>query len=163
MYKISFTGYRPSKLPFFGEDDPLCVALKQRIFDTINSLAESGADEFFSGMALGVDTWAAEAVIKLREERPGIKLTALLPCHGQESKWNYAEQQRYHNILKQCDKVVYASEQYTSSCMHQRNRMLVDSCDVLVAVYDGRSGGTRYTCEYACKQGKKIIRLDPVI
>lgn len=162
MYRVSFTGYRPSKLPFFGEDDPLCIELKRRIFSAAEKLADSGARDFYSGMALGVDIWAAEAVLKLRKNRPDITLTALLPCRGQELKWSKAEQQRYHDILANCDKVIYIGGEYTNDCMHKRNRALVDICDVLVAVYDGKKGGTQYTCEYARRRGRKIITLDPI-
>ena len=162
MYKVSFTGYRPTKLPFFGEDDPLCADLKARIAAEITRLADSGATEFFTGMALGVDMWAAEAVLKLRESRPEITLTAMIPCRGQEIKWSVAQQRRYHDILSKCDKAICISHVYTKDCMHKRNRALVDICDVLIAVYDGQSGGTKYTYEYALKCGKKVITVPPI-
>lgn len=162
MYKVSFTGYRPAKLPFFGEDDPLCADLKKRIFDTVERLADSGATEFCTGMALGVDMWAAEAVLKLRESRPEITLIAMIPCRGQELKWSAAEQRRYHDILSQCNKAVCMSDVYTRDCMHRRNRALVDTCDVLIAVYDGQSGGTKYTYDYAKSLHKKIIVIPPI-
>lgn len=162
MYKVSFTGYRPSKLPFFGEDDPMCIDLKARIFETIKMLADSGATEFYSGMALGVDIWAAEAVLKLRESRPEITLTALLPCRGQEAKWGAEDRARYNDVLAQCRKIICMSPVYTKDCMHKRNRALVDICDVLIAVYDGQSGGTKYTYDYAQKCGRKIIVVPPI-
>lgn len=41
-----------------------------------------------------------------------------------------------------------------------RNRDIVDSADILVALYDGRnSGGTKYTIDYAIKKGKQVIFL----
>ncbi len=162
MYKVSFTGYRPSKLPFFGEDDPLCESLKARIAAEIERLAAHGATAFYTGMALGVDIWAAEAVLKLRESRPEITLTAMIPCRGQEVKWSARDQQRYHDILSKCNKSICISPEYTRDCMHKRNRALVDICDVLIAVYDGQSGGTKYTYEYALKRGKKVITVPPI-
>ena len=66
MYKVSFTGYRPQKLPFRGESDPACADLKRRIYAEIERLYEHGAGEFYTGMALGVDMWCAEAVLKLK-------------------------------------------------------------------------------------------------
>lgn len=162
MYKVSFTGYRPSKLPFFGEDDPLCTDLKKRIYDTVVSLADSGATEFYTGMALGVDMWGAEAVLKLRESRPEVTLTAMMPCRGQEAKWSAADQRHYHDILSQCNKAICISPTYTRDCMHKRNRALVDICDVLIAVYDGQSGGTKYTYDYAKSLRKKIIVIPPI-
>lgn len=162
MFRVSFTGYRPEKLPFFGEDDPLCIDLKERIFKKISALADDGATEFYTGMALGVDTWSAEAVLKLKSERPGIKLIAVLPCPEQDSRWNAAQKQRHRKILEQCDKQITISPKYTRDCMHKRDRAIVDMCDVLLAVYDGKDGGTKYTVEYAKKKGRSTIIL-PVI
>lgn len=161
MYKVSFTGYRPSKLPFFGEDDPLCTDLKNRIYEAVEKLADSGATEFYTGMALGVDMWGAEAVLKLRESRPDIRLIAMIPCRDQDKKWSAADKLRYHDILSKCDKAVCMSEAYTRDCMHKRNRALVDVCDVLIAVYDGQSGGTKYTYDYAKSLRKKIVVIPP--
>ena len=162
MYKVSFTGYRPQKLPFFGEDDPMCVGLKMRISRQIEKLTDSGAGEFFTGMALGVDIWCAEAVLELKASRPDIKLTAVIPCRGQELKWNSAEQRRYHDILERCDKVLCLAESYTKDCMLARNRTLVDLCDLMVAVYDGKSGGTKHTVDYAEKKGRRIVIIPPM-
>ena len=89
MYKVSFTGYRPQKLPFRGESDPACADLKRRIYAEIERLYEHGAGEFYTGMALGVDMWCAEAVLNLKSLHPEVRLVALLPCRGQESRWNY--------------------------------------------------------------------------
>ena len=162
MYKVSFTGYRPQKLPFRGESDPACADLKRRIYAEIERLYEHGAGEFYTGMALGVDMWCAEAVLNLKSLHPEVRLVALLPCRGQESRWTYADQRRYNEILSRCDRVECLSPVYTSNCMFVRNRALIDSCDLMVAVYDGRSGGTKYTVDLAGQLGKKVIVIPPV-
>lgn len=42
-----------------------------------------------------------------------------------------------------------------------RNRLIVDQCDILVALYDGRKhGGTYYTVNYAKEHNVRIIMLD---
>lgn len=162
MYKVSFTGYRPQKLPFFSEDDPMCVDLKLRLRQQIEKLIDSGAGEFFTGMALGVDIWCAEEVLELKKLHPEIRLTAVIPCRGQESKWSGEEQQRYREILRQCDKVLCLSESYTKDCMLKRNRALVELCDLLIAVYDGKPGGTKHTVDHAAKLGRKTIIISPM-
>ncbi len=162
MSKVSFTGYRPAKLPFFGEDDPMCIELKRRIKAEIERCITQGADEFYSGMALGVDIWSAEAVLQLKEKYPDIRLIAVVPCPDQDIKWQPSDRQRYALALKKCDNVMCTSPQYTSDCMHRRNRVLVDTCDVLIAVFDGKSGGTKYTVDYAKKMGKKVVLIPPM-
>ncbi len=161
MFRVSFTGYRESKLPFFGRDDPLLAEFKERLSDTILKLIGDGAREFYSGMALGADTYAAEAVLQAKERFPEISLIAVVPCSDQDKLWNGAQQQRYRELLAQCDRIITISPKYDKGCMHKRNRALVELCDILVAVYDGKPGGTQYTVNYAKKIGRKIIELPP--
>ena len=51
------------------------------------------------------------------------------------------------------------SESYTPSCMAVRNRFMVDNSNVLVACYDGMSGGTWNTIKYAQKKDIEVIQL----
>lgn len=162
MYRVSFTGYRPEKLIFFGEDDPMCVDLKERLSRQIDSLMAQGADEFYTGMALGVDTWAAEAVLEKKIPHPEIKLVAVIPCPEQDARWSDEQRRRYRDILRRCDKIIPISPRYSKDCMLKRNRALVELCDVLVAVYDGKPGGTQYTVNYAKKTGRKTVIVPPV-
>ena len=159
MYRVSFTGYRPEKLPFFSEDDPMCADLKNRLSKQIKKLIEDGADEFFSGMARGIDTWAAEAVLELKHEYPNIKLIAVIPCPEQADSWSREDQDRYRGILEACDKKLVISPHYSKGCMQKRNRALVDICDILVTVFDGQSGGTKQTVDYAKSKGRKTLMI----
>ncbi len=161
MFRVSFTGYREAKLPFFGEDDPFLAEFKERLSKTILELIEDGAREFYSGMALGVDTYAAQAVLKAKERFPEISLIAVVPCSDQDKLWTEAQQRRYRELLTQCGRIITICPQYEKGCRHKRNRALVELCDILVAVYDGKPGGTRYTIDYARKIGRKIIELPP--
>lgn len=97
----AFTGHRPNKLPWrYDETDSGCVALRSVLAEQIGLLAEAGATQFLSGMAEGVDTWAALSVLKLREKNPAIKLHCILPCISQAEKWSAASRNRYHYILE---------------------------------------------------------------
>ena len=53
------------------------------------------------------------------------------------------------------------SEHYSSDCFFARNRYMVDKADVVVCAYDGQSGGTAYTVNYALKKGKIVIQINP--
>ncbi len=47
--------------------------------------------------------------------------------------------------------------------MLDRNHRLVESADLLLAVYNGeRRGGTAATVRYARKAGRKVIILNPI-
>ncbi len=159
----AFTGHRPNKFPWkYNEKDERCVALKAVLKEQIEKLAAGGVTNFYSGMALGVDTWAAMAVLALREQNQAVKLHCVLPCEGQEIKWAVPSQVLYKYILGEADSVEYVSRTYHQKCMLERNQRLVDSAGILLAVYNGeKRGGTAATVRYALKAGRKIICIIP--
>lgn len=161
----AFTGHRPQSLPWgFNESDPRCQKLQQLLGAQISSLADRGLTDFLSGMALGVDTWAAQALLLLRQKKPGLKLHCILPCPNQSDRWPAAARQCYKNILDQADSVIYSSSIYHKGCMLERNRFLVENANFLLAVYNGWPyGGTAATLRYAQSLGRKIIVIDPIL
>ena len=54
-------------------------------------------------------------------------------------------------------------ERYTRECMQRRNRYMVDHAGLLIAVFDGQSGGTRGTVQYAMSRGLQIVDIPPVM
>lgn len=163
MLSCAFTGHRPQFFPWgYNEDDPRCMELKTVLYRQINALVHEGYTNFLCGMALGVDTWAAQAVLLLRNEHPELKLHCILPCIGQESRWSEQAKAQYYAIVKQADSRVYTSRRYYGNCMIDRNRFMVDHANLLFAVYGGNpKSGTASTVNYAQRQGKKILILDP--
>ena len=88
-------------------------------------------------------------------------LECVIPFPGQADSWEKADQKRKYNILTAADKAVITSEQYNRGCFFTRNRYMVDKADVVVCAFNGKSGGTAYTVDYALKQNKIVIQIDP--
>lgn len=162
-YTCAFTGHRPQKLPFGSrESDPRCIALKEKLRTEIERLIlEKDVTAFISGMAIGVDTYAAEQVLSLKEKYPNITLEAAVPCLNQAEKWNAAQQERYKALLERCDKVTVLSQAYTKTCMQERNEYMVDSSSYVIAVWDGKPGGTGNTVRYCRSLGREVTVIDP--
>lgn len=160
----AFTGHRPKGFPWKdNEMDPGCILLKETLAKQIRRLVDSGVKEWLSGMAQGVDLWAAEAVLGLKTKNPALRLHCILPCEGQEAKWPVAEQERYRSILRQADEAICVNQEYTADCMLVRNRYLVEHSSVLLAVYNGTyRSGTGMTVRYAKQLGREGIVIDPV-
>lgn len=160
----AFTGHRPHKLPWkYNERDSRCIALKAVLTEQIAALSETGITEYFTGGADGVDCWAAEIVLTMREKNPALRLHCILPYKGQADKWSNPAQERYRFILKQADSVDYVSHKYYNGCMIDRNHRLVESVGLLLAVFNGvQRSGTGATINYARKMGRKIIVIDPI-
>ena len=155
-----FTGHRPGKLPWrYNEFDPRCLKLKRRIADAVELAYEQGFRHFLCGMAMGCDLYFCEAVLALRERHPDVTVEAAIPCPTQADAWPPAQRERYDRLVAACDFETMVSGQYTSTCMLRRDRYLVDHASLLIAAFDGTSGGTRYTVEYALNQGLAIVDL----
>ena len=158
----AFTGHRPNRLPFPNEEDPGCILLKESLTEPIKGLIQGGVQNFLSGMAMGVDIWTAEIVLKMRRENPHLKLICVLPCPSQTDCWEVSMQKRYSAILAQSDKQFMISPVYKPGCMQQRDRWMVEHADLLLAVYDGiLRGGTAYTLQYAYFKKKPVLLLNP--
>lgn len=106
MKTCAFTGHRPQHLPFgMNENDERCTDLKETLKEQIINLIEKeDVTHFITGMALGIDLYAAEIVLDLKARYPSITLERAIPCETQAVKWSMAQRERYYNIAAQCDK-----------------------------------------------------------
>ena len=155
-----FTGHRPAKLPWrYDESDPKCLALKGRIRDAVETAYEQGYRHFLCGMAQGCDLYFCECVLALREGHPDVTVEAAIPCPSQADAWPADQRERYARLVAACDYETVVSAKYTSSCMQRRDRYMVDHASLLIAVFDGSPGGTRYTVQYAMGRGLDIVDL----
>lgn len=160
----AFTGHRPQSFPWgYNEGDSRCQELKDVFSKQICLLVHKGYVDFLSGMAQGVDVWAAQTVLALREKNPKVKLHCILPCIKQEKSWPPEAKERYYSIIKQADSRVYANRTYYNGCMLDRNKFMVDRANLLFAVYSGVSmSGTGSTVNYARQKHREILILDPL-
>ena len=147
-----FTGHR--KL-----SNGVLNALPEILDRCVNGLYSEGIDAFYAGGALGFDTLAAEAVIRFREKRPGVRLILALPCKNQTRRWKRESVERYETIRQSADEVRFVSEEYDSGCMRRRNEYMADRSSVCVCYLTQKKGGTAYTVSYAAKKGLRIINL----
>ncbi len=155
-----FTGHRPAKLPWgTDENDPRCIALKERLYAAAESTIQEGMEHFICGMAEGCDLYFCETVLALKERYPGITLEAALPCPTQTERWSEASRTRYNALLERCDYETMVSAAYSPGCMQRRNRYMVDHASLLIAAHDGLPGGTRNTIEYALRRGVPVVDI----
>jgi len=147
-----FTGHRNIDSKAFSH-------IQKRLENEIVNLIRQGVCCFAAGGALGFDTMAALAVLKLRAEFSHVRLLLVLPHKSQARGWNKKDRQIYNHILSKADEVVYTSDFYYAGCMHKRNRHLVDNSEVCVCYLTAEKGGTAYTVGYAREKGLRMINL----
>lgn len=162
MKSCCFTGHRPQKLSWgLDEEHPDCISLKSILKEQIERMIEKGVCTFITGMAIGTDIWAAEIVLDLKRAYPHIQLIAAIPHEGQERSWSEKYKARYAVIRANANQEFVLHEHYTRSCMHERNRYMVDNSAHMIAVFNGEKGGSKETIDYAKRKGLEIIIINP--
>lgn len=164
------TGHRPNKLWGYdlsrNEYQILFNVLYEIVVKIIVDKYEKGYKDFrlINGMALGVDQIFCQLSLKLRntQNKTNIIVEAAVPCIGQESTWHQSSQEKYHDLLKQCDKItMVTNSKYNNKCMNDRNKYIVNHSNILIAVYDGTNGGTMNCVKYAQNMNVDIIQINP--
>lgn len=133
--------------------------VREKLYQVIDMLINEGIIYFGSGGALGFDTLAAETVLDLKKKYPHIKLIMVYPCKEQTRFWKSDDIEKYIEIKRQSDKVVYVSESYDRECMFKRNRHLVDCSCYCICYLTKNVGGTAYTVNYAQQKRLGIINI----
>jgi 5-enolpyruvylshikimate-3-phosphate synthase len=104
------------------------------------------------------------SVASLREEfgEPvgDVTLEAAIPFGDQPGRWTEKLRRRYNGLIDRADTVTVLQYGYTPDCMMRRNRYMVDRSSLLLAVYDGKPGGTMSTLLYAGRQGLRTLIID---
>lgn len=153
MRRCCFTGHRPEKLGL-SEDTVVQLldkAIRQAIID--------GYSVFISGMARGVDIWAAEIVLRLRTEGIPIKLICASPYDGFEKSWSSGWKERYRKVMSGADLVRFICPGYSRACFQIRNEWMVDHAAQVIAVWNGQPSGTKNTIDYANRNGIMVVNI----
>ncbi len=148
----SFTGHRHVAAE---HRDKLAPMLARAVEYAYNE----GCRRFFAGGALGFDTAAAEAVVAYRKRAKDVRLILLLPCRDQAKHWGSADRRIYLDMIDAADEVRYVAESYYDGCMRERNKLLAELCDMMIA-YVGRYGsGAAQTVRFARELGKPVYNI----
>ena len=151
------TGHRPHRF-HFPESAAMCREIKDAITDEIKRLYNSrGIRGVWVGGAVGVDTWAAEIVLGLREqaEYRDLNLYVALPFPVHGSDFPEKQKERCQRILKECTDSVVVCRAFRPDVYKRRNYYMVDHSCCGIAIYDqDRSirSSTGMTVNYATKK-----------
>ena len=147
-HRCCFTGHRPDKLIRSKEQ------ITKDLTAAIDNAISDGYRTFISGMAMGVDIWAAQIVLEKKTVLPGLHLICALPFPGFGDRWSSQWSDVYNEIIRQADLVKSISQSFSYASYQKRNEWMVNHSGRVIAVYNGSAGGTRNTVEYA--QQKKV-------
>ena len=154
LHRCCFTGHRPEKLSRSERE------IRAELENEIHRAIQDGYVTSITGMARGVDIWAAEIVLQLKREGYPIHLICACPFPGFEESWSVEWQSRYRIVLEQADLVRYISPRYSRACFQTRNEWLVNHSSRVIAVFNGQPSGTKNTINYAMTQRVHVFRID---
>ena len=89
----TFTGHRPERLTYSEQ------SVKEWLEKQIRQAIKDGYVDFIAGMQRGVDLWAAEIVIKIRDEGAPVRFIGACAFKGMENRWEDCWQKKYNYIL----------------------------------------------------------------
>ena len=152
-----FTGHRSSKLPFISDDQHHdTVMLKEALSTEIFGFMMSGCHTFYMGCGEGMDVIFGELVLGIKKRIKGVRLICVPPYIGFEKTHNEPWRSRCEAVIRQADETVNLGDHPVRGGYFIRNRYMVDRATDVLAVYNGGTGGTAYTLEYASKQNRDI-------
>ncbi len=151
--KCCFTGHRPEKLNMSEKE------IKILLEKAIKTAVKDGYLIFISGMARGIDIWAGEIVLKLKNKTPDIQLICAPPYNGFEKRWEFSEQTLYHYLIEKSDYTEFVCKHYSKACFQMRNVYMVDNSERVIAAYNGSKGGTKNTIDYAMRKGVEVVNI----
>ena len=138
MESCAVAGPKPTRFKFgYKEDNSLCRKIKKAMLRQFRRLyRKRGVRRFYIGGAIGVNLWAGELLLKLKEE-PGyedLELAVILPFPGHDAKWDVRSRKRLEYLIRHSvEHLTVGTEDCRESYISQ-NRYLVDHAQYLVAV-----------------------------
>ena len=148
-----FTGHRPEKCRLSEQE--IRVRLKEKILEAVSK----GYTDFISGMAPGVDVWAAAEVLALKKEGRPLRLICALPYPGFPNKGTETERQWCERMIREADGKEVICPKYLPGCFLARDRWMVDHSSLVIAVFNGEPSGTKQVIDYALKKAVPIELL----
>jgi len=174
--KACFTGHRPEKLGGYDWGTQQNKNLLKSLYNVVRDvIPQRHIDTLYFGGALGIDQMTFEMVKKYQENNYyDLQIILAIPFKNQPSKWHgHSDVKRYNSQIRLADKIIYVDEiegykfdkvavgEYHPYKLQLRNQYMVDNSDIVLAIWNGSSGGTANCIKYAQKMGKKVIIFDP--
>lgn len=132
------TGYKSYELQIFNDNRPEVTYLKKLITQKLIQYIEEGLEWVLIQGQLGIELWAAECVIALKQTYPEIKLGVITPFLEHTSKWNENNQMKYQRIVAESDYVnsVFQQPYQGPFQFQQADQFMLDHTDITVLIYD---------------------------
>lgn len=158
MRRVLITGYKATELGIFSLKHPGIAIIKKAIKKQILSLIDDGLEWVIVSGQWGIEVWAAEVVIELKQHYSNLQLAVITPFLEQEENWNEEKKEIYARVLQNADYVNSVSKKkYEGGWQFkEKNKFLLRNTDGMVLVYDEENPSSpRFIKELAIKRGQE--------
>lgn len=142
MKNLLVTGYRAHELNIFNQNHEGIPFIKQAIAGKLIPLIEDGLEWVITPGQYGVDLWACETVIELKQSYPHLKCSIISAYASPEENWKEDKQEYFRQILSGVDYYGSVSNQPYNGVwqLTARDELLLRKTDGLLLVYDEDAG-----------------------
>ena len=151
-FAVCISGHRPEKLPAGAA----LRMLQSLLFREIESAIQDGARTFYTGLARGVDLWAADMILHFRKQYPAVRLICVLPFADRIRSVSGAERFHVNSVIQAADQVIPLSEHFYRGCYRDRNAFMVQHSRRLIALIADIRSGTGQTVHMAERAGLEL-------
>ncbi|MCL1631744.1 SLOG family protein [Sporolactobacillus sp. CPB3-1] len=155
---ILITGYKAHELGVFTADHPGIQTIRYILEKKILAYVEQGALWFVISGQTGVELWAGEVCLKLRDSgQINVKLAVLMPFLNQEAHYKEWQKECYLKVLDHADYAASISNRPYEGPeqLRQKNDFLVAKTDAMLIIYDEEKKGSPVFYLNAAKRKKK--------
>ncbi|MFD2208255.1 SLOG family protein [Virgibacillus halophilus] len=143
MKILTVTGYKPMELNIFKQDDPRIAFIKFALEKQLIAMMEEGLEWVIISGQMGVELWAAEVVLDLKESYD-IQLGIFPPFENQTSRWPENYQETYEELIMSADFVepIYKGDYKGPYQFRAKNKWFVDKSDACLLIIDEEFPGS---------------------
>ena len=123
----------------------------------IKRAIDKGFTTYITGMAKGTDLVASEVVLRLRGQDDRLKLICALPHPGFGLHWGGGWTERFQRVLAASDLTRCICSKFSYASYQVRNEWMVQHSSLVIGVFNGESGGTKNTLDYAKRVGVPCV------
>ncbi|NEW07690.1 DUF1273 family protein [Paenibacillus sp. SYP-B3998] len=144
MKRVLITGYKASELGIFSLKHPGIAIIKKAIKKKLHALIDEGLEWVIVSGQWGVELWAAEAALELKQIHKELKIAVITPFLEQEEKWSDDKKNIYNSVIGRVDYVnsITKTKYEGPWQFKERDKFLLRNTDGILLVYDEDTEGS---------------------
>ena len=154
----------PMDFPWgYDEEAEECGDMKRMMQNEIRRLIEKGYHRFHVVMDNGFGLYAAEHILSLRRETPGLSLRCFIPGEDQATKWTPEHRERYFNVLAKASEVTTVQAEDFTSEDYETQRAAGDAAQIAIVITAGLTSygsADQAKRDFHIRDGKELIEID---